>query len=391
MSSSLGIRSIGQRLSRASTATSLAARRSLLKAERSNNESTTAAAVRCLVTTRQQLHAQQQQQQQTAVPQRQQPQQQPPRQFHASALVLNDSDDAADDDTSNLSPKEKKKLLKAKAKAAAAEAAEQQEDDAADRKKALQEKLAAKKAAQEAPPAVEEPEAPPAAEETAPPAAEEQQEEAKSQAEPVQQYSTPELTADAAKHKAGLDDPDRPFYQNPLHHNNPEMQKVFREDFDSDEAFEAAIVPTPPLDLGDGNIAAPEYLHALADEIVHLNMLEMNELVNKIADHYGFHEGMLSPDSDGGEEGEDDDDDDAGEAAPKEEAKTVFDIKLVEFDAKAKIKVIKEVRALAGLGLKEAKELVEGAPKVIHKDVKKEEAEEIKAKLEELGATIEIV
>mmetsp|Transcript_42772 Transcript_42772/g.48603 ORF Transcript_42772/g.48603 Transcript_42772/m.48603 type:complete len:194 (-) Transcript_42772:229-810(-) len=72
------------------------------------------------------------------------------------------------------------------------------------------------------------------------------------------------------------------------------------------------------------------------------------------------------------------------------EVKTSFDLKLVGFDAKSKIKVIKEVRAIGGLGLKEAKELVEGAPKVIKKDLKKEAAEELKKKLEEIGAKIEI-
>ena len=79
-------------------------------------------------------------------------------------------------------------------------------------------------------------------------------------------------------------------------------------------------------------------------------------------------------------------------AAPVEpvEEKTVFDIKLISFDAKAKIKIIKEVRALVGLGLKEAKELVEGAPKVIQKGVKKEAAEEVKKLLEGIGAVIEI-
>lgn len=284
-----------------------------------------------------------------------------------------------------MSEKEKKKALKAKAKAAAA-AAEQEEggdDEAAAKKMALQEKLAAKKAAA----ASTEEAAPASAESETTTTTTEAPSSDNATAASSPEYSTPELTEDAAKHKAGLNDPEVPFYQNPLHHNNPETSKVFREDFESQEEFEAANVPAPALDLGDGRVAAPEYLHALADEIVHLNMLEMNELVNKIADHYGFNEAMLSPDDQGGDEA----DDDEAEEAPKEEAKTAFDIKLVEFDAKAKIKVIKEVRALAGLGLKEAKELVEGAPKVIHKGVKKEEAEEIKAKLEELGATIEIV
>jgi large subunit ribosomal protein L7/L12 len=73
------------------------------------------------------------------------------------------------------------------------------------------------------------------------------------------------------------------------------------------------------------------------------------------------------------------------------EVKTVFDLKLVGFDAKAKIKVIKEVRAIAGLGLKEAKEMVESAPKVISRDLKQEKADELKAQLEAIGAQVEIV
>jgi ribosomal protein L7/L12 len=80
----------------------------------------------------------------------------------------------------------------------------------------------------------------------------------------------------------------------------------------------------------------------------------------------------------------------AEDAAPVE-VKTAFDLKLVGFDAKSKIKVIKEVRAIADLGLKEAKELVEGAPKIIRKGLKQEQAEELKAKLIEAGAEIEIV
>ena len=78
---------------------------------------------------------------------------------------------------------------------------------------------------------------------------------------------------------------------------------------------------------------------------------------------------------------------DAAAAAPAEE-KTSFTIKLESFDAAQKIKVIKEVRGVTDLGLKEAKELVEGAPAVLKKDVKKEEAEEIKAKLAAVGAVV---
>lgn len=78
------------------------------------------------------------------------------------------------------------------------------------------------------------------------------------------------------------------------------------------------------------------------------------------------------------------------EAAAVEEQKTLFDLKLTGFDAKAKIKVIKEIRAITGLGLKEAKELVEGVPKSVKKDIKMDEAESIKKILEGVGATVEI-
>ena len=72
------------------------------------------------------------------------------------------------------------------------------------------------------------------------------------------------------------------------------------------------------------------------------------------------------------------------------EEKKIFDLKLMGFDERSKIKVIKEIRAITGLGLKEAKDLVEGVPKVVKKDVKKEEAEQIKAVLEKVGAVVEI-
>jgi large subunit ribosomal protein L7/L12 len=78
-----------------------------------------------------------------------------------------------------------------------------------------------------------------------------------------------------------------------------------------------------------------------------------------------------------------------GEAAPAEEEKTEFDVILASAGEK-KINVIKEVRAITGLGLKEAKELVEGAPKPVKEGVPKAEAEELKKKLEEAGATVEV-
>ena len=78
-----------------------------------------------------------------------------------------------------------------------------------------------------------------------------------------------------------------------------------------------------------------------------------------------------------------------GGAAPAAEAKTTFDVVLKEAGAN-KIGVIKEVRAMTSLGLKEAKDLVEGAPKTVKEGVSKEEAEELKKKLEAAGAKVEL-
>ena len=126
-----------------------------------------------------------------------------------------------------------------------------------------------------------------------------------------------------------------------------------------------------------------------------LNVLELNQFLQLFKEKAGLSDDdlrggggggggmmMAAPAAAGG-----------GDAAPEAaaaEEKEYFDIKLTGFDASAKIKVIKEVRALTGLGLKEAKEVVEGAPSVLKKEVKKEEAEEIMKKLTELGATAEL-
>ena len=80
----------------------------------------------------------------------------------------------------------------------------------------------------------------------------------------------------------------------------------------------------------------------------------------------------------------------AGAAAPAAEEKTEFDVVLKSFDAAAKLKVLKLVREVCGLGLKEAKAIVDGAPKAIKEKVSKAEAEDIKKKLEEAGAKVEI-
>ena len=181
---------------------------------------------------------------------------------------------------------------------------------------------------------------------------------------------------------------DIPVWQNPLHHNNPEMQKMFEEDFAEGEEIPA--IPIPPFETDPEKAVAPPHIHELAHQIVHLNLLELKELTEKIADHFGFDDEMMAAQYGGGgvvQGGGDG----AGAAEEAAEEKTIFDLKLVGFDAKAKIKVIKEVRSIAGLGLKEAKELVEGAPKIVQKELKQDKADELKAQLEAVGAQVEIV
>jgi large subunit ribosomal protein L7/L12 len=78
-----------------------------------------------------------------------------------------------------------------------------------------------------------------------------------------------------------------------------------------------------------------------------------------------------------------------GDAGGAAEEKTEFDVILASAGA-SKINVIKEVRTITGLGLKEAKDLVEGAPKAVKEGVSKDEAEQMKSKLEEAGATVEV-
>ena len=138
--------------------------------------------------------------------------------------------------------------------------------------------------------------------------------------------------------------------------------------------------------------AASEKVEKICDDVCQLNVLELNEFLQLFKEKAGLSDAdlqggggggvMMAPAAAAGG--------DAAAPAEAVEEKEYFDIKLTGFDAKAKIKVIKEVRALTGLGLKEAKEAVEGAPSVLKKEVKKDEAEEILKKLVELGATAEL-
>jgi len=118
----------------------------------------------------------------------------------------------------------------------------------------------------------------------------------------------------------------------------------------------------------------------VVDFIANMSVLEMSELVKEMEEKFGVSAAaaaVAAPAASGGE----------SEAASEE--KTEFDVILTSFGEK-KINVIKEVRSITGLGLKEAKEAVESAPKAIKEGVSKEEAEEVKKKLEEAGASAEI-
>ncbi len=122
-------------------------------------------------------------------------------------------------------------------------------------------------------------------------------------------------------------------------------------------------------------------LKALAEQLVGLTIKEANDLAQILEDEYGIKPAaaavaVAGPAAGGGD----------GEAA---EEKTEFDVVLKNFGAK-KIGVIKEVRAITGLGLKEAKDLVEGTPSKVKEGIPKDQAEEIKKKLEEAGAEVEL-
>ena len=122
-------------------------------------------------------------------------------------------------------------------------------------------------------------------------------------------------------------------------------------------------------------------LEKIAEDLSNLTVIEAAELSTMLEEKWGVSAAApvavaaASPGAEGGE----------GAAAEKDS----FDVVLASIGDK-KINVIKEVRSMTGLGLKEAKDLVEGAPNTVKEDLTKDEAEKIKAKLEEVGATVEL-
>ena len=120
-------------------------------------------------------------------------------------------------------------------------------------------------------------------------------------------------------------------------------------------------------------------IQKLIEEVKAMSVLELNELVKALEAEFGV--SAAAPVAAGGAA--------AAEAAPAAEEKTEFDVVLKDIGPN-KIAIIKVVREATGLGLKEAKDLVESAPAPIKEGVNKAEAEELKKKLEEAGATVEL-
>ncbi len=123
---------------------------------------------------------------------------------------------------------------------------------------------------------------------------------------------------------------------------------------------------------------ASEKILAMIEEVKALSVLELNELVKALEEEFGVSAAAVAAAPAAG----------AGAAAAAEE-KTEFDVILASFGEK-KMDVIKAVKDICGLGLKEAKELVESAPKALKEGASKADAEDLKAKLEAVGATIEL-
>ena len=124
---------------------------------------------------------------------------------------------------------------------------------------------------------------------------------------------------------------------------------------------------------------ASEKITALIEEVKGLTVLELSELVHALEEEFGVSAAAMAAPAAGGAAA-------GGEAAAE---KTEFDVVLAEVGAE-KIKVIKAVREITGLGLAEAKAVVESAPKAVKEGVSKDEAEELKKKLEEVGAKVEL-
>jgi len=149
----------------------------------------------------------------------------------------------------------------------------------------------------------------------------------------------------------------------------------------AEETKEAAAeeAPAVPESDVDESVEVPEKFQSLVEQVEQMSVLELHELVKVLEKRFGVSAAAVAVAGGGA----------GGDAGGGEEEQTEFTVELTEAGS-AKIQVIKAVKEALGLGLKEAKDLVDGAPAELKADMKKEDAEELKSKLEEAGATVNL-
>lgn len=157
---------------------------------------------------------------------------------------------------------------------------------------------------------------------------------------------------------------------------NEKVEETTTEEAPAEETKEEAAEAASESDV-DESVEVPEEFKALVEQVEKMTVLELNELVKVLEKRFGVSASAVAV---------------AGPAAGGDagaDEKDEFTVELADAGAQ-KIGVIKAVKEALGLGLKEAKDMVDGAPAVLKENVKKEEAEELKAKLEEAGATVNL-
>ena len=148
------------------------------------------------------------------------------------------------------------------------------------------------------------------------------------------------------------------------------------EETKEEAAPEVAPATDAPAEEAGADVEVPEKFKSIVESIENMSVLDLNELVKLFEKKFGVSAAAVAVAGGGG-----------GEAADEQ---SEFDVKLVSF-GESKIGVIKAVKAALGLGLKEAKEMVEGAPVVLKEKMSKADAEALKAEFEGSGATVELV
>jgi len=159
--------------------------------------------------------------------------------------------------------------------------------------------------------------------------------------------------------------------------SDTEETKVEATTAPAEETKVEAAPAAPAADVADAEVEVPEKFKALVDQIEKMSVLELNELVKLFEKKFGVSAAAVAVAAPG------------AAAASDEEEKSSFTVELTDAGAQ-KIAVIKVVKEILGLGLKEAKDLVDNAPSPLKENVPKDEAADIKAKIEEAGGKVEL-